>query len=189
MKIRSILLAYTFSFVLICTSTVLSEEISGKYCMNFNNYTGYMNINLSGNNLSGTLQFLTDPITGNTIEINDTIVNSQVTYGGNWEGKPTIGITWERASQEHTYYGWFSWDRKTISGYFDGYTDSNMKFPWFAELKDSCSDSSTATVESNLNITVPSANFGNSNIWFNLEYKALSGFDHLWKLKDYGVNE
>ena len=44
-------------------------------------------------------------------------------------------------------------------------------------------------VSKNLDIHVPSANYGNSNIWFNLQYKGIDndGF-HTWKLKNTGVN-
>ena len=47
---------------------------------------------------------------------------------------------------------------------------------------------SASIVNSNLNIHIPSATFGSSNIWIDLEYNGTSGFDHLWKLKDYGSN-
>ena len=48
--------------------------------------------------------------------------------------------------------------------------------------------STTSTVSPNLNIHIPSATFGSSNIWIDLEYNGTSGFDHLWKLQNYGSN-
>jgi len=52
----------------------------------------------------------------------------------------------------------------------------------------SCTSTGFATVNSDLDIHIPSATFGSSNIWIDLQYKGASGFEHLWKLKDYGAN-
>lgn len=51
-----------------------------------------------------------------------------------------------------------------------------------------------ATVRPNLDINIPSANLETKderiNIWVNFEYKNIdSDGDHVWKLKEYGVNQ
>jgi len=48
----------------------------------------------------------------------------------------------------------------------------------------------TGTIGANLDIHIPSATYGSSNIWFDLEYKGIDAeLDNIWKLKSYGNNQ
>ncbi len=57
----------------------------------------------------------------------------------------------------------------------------------------SCTASNPASVDLNLDIHIPSAEYqslgGTANIWLNLEYKGIDADgDYIWKLKNYGGN-
>ena len=68
---------------------------------------------------------------------------------------------------------------------------SNIDQHLLVENSNSCGtfNQTVSVVSENLNIKIPSATFENSNIWIDLEYKGISGLDHIWRLKDYGKNE
>ncbi|MCK5888456.1 MAG: hypothetical protein KAG19_00780 [Methylococcales bacterium] len=50
--------------------------------------------------------------------------------------------------------------------------------------------SSSATVSNNLDLSIPSATYGNMNLWVNLTFSGVdAGGDYVWKLKGYGENQ
>ena len=62
------------------------------------------------------------------------------------------------------------------------------------QRSDSCMTGSTGTVATNLDIHMPSLSYdtllGKQNIWADLEYKGTnSEGQHIWGLKDFGVNQ
>lgn len=107
-----------------------TDNFSGWYEFNSNNYAGVMNINLDGNSLSGVWYALTNTVTGTEQAVMSTMTNTEVTYGVDWYNKPTIKITFMREGDNQVFNGWISWDRKIISGYF---TNGSYEFPWYAK--------------------------------------------------------
>lgn len=77
-----------------------------------------------------------------------------------------------------------------------GFTQAELDAAYSAGYADGLSanragnnSASSVNIDENLDIRIPSANLGVDSIWLNLEYKGLLGFDHIWKLGEYGYNQ
>lgn len=84
----------------------------------------------------------------------------------------------------------------TITPMVSGFTQAELDAAYTAGYADGLSvnraensSASSVNIDENLDIRIPSANLGVDSIWLNLEYEGLSGFDHIWKLGEYGFNQ
>ena len=109
--------------------------------------------------------------------------------------KDTNSISWVLSGNTLDWsFGSFSVEDAYFKGQLDDVSIynrvlSNTEIQELYQGSISCTSTGSATVDSNLDIHIPLATFENSNIWIDLEYNGPSGFDHLWKLKDYGANQ
>jgi hypothetical protein len=119
-------LVYLILALLLFFSSIASaESLRGRYQMNSNNWRGYIDINISGNSLSGAGFFDTDP-NGNRISIRFTITEGHVIYG---DRQDALGISFRRSPGDQRWFAWFSVNRQFCAGYF---TYGPDKYPWYA---------------------------------------------------------
>ena len=118
-----------FAIFLFCGPVSYAEQISGLYDFNANGYTGILNIELNGRDLSGYIIYEYNPVTSESMNHRLTLTNTLVQYGQDWYGRPVIKIIFSPGNENQIFHGWFSWDRRLVSGYFE----NQYIFPWSAE--------------------------------------------------------
>ncbi|MFK5915813.1 MAG: hypothetical protein QM484_15710 [Woeseiaceae bacterium] len=146
---------------------------------------------------------------GTTFSSNDTPTSGIMSFtssnsfqGMTFSGGSIIAAgTYSQTNDNITFYNMgvnfptvvaYTWDgeyftTRLFTSAFDE-TDVWKRVENLADDKSSTTAGKIGIVNKNLDIHIPSATYGDSNIWVDLEYKGVSGFDHLWRLKDYGAN-
>ncbi|MCU7837591.1 MAG: hypothetical protein KZQ83_20420 [gamma proteobacterium symbiont of Taylorina sp.] len=187
MKIHSVLLGCTLGLGLV--GNVLAESIGGIWVG--------VNLQVDSTNI-GTTYHPIEFNFGNNTATGESCLNLGKITSSNINALtidfPSCGETIVNCKLTGNYVNGSDLDVLICNGSSTAYSDGRIittKY-WLTKSDSSSSSdsgSTISTVNSNLDIHIPSATIGDGSIWLDLEYKGLSGFDHLWRLKDYGVNQ
>ena len=122
---KSLVIAALLSLSVFCSS-VVAGELSGRYLLNTNGFKGYIDLNISGSSVSGEMVWFVDA-NGQRTQLSAKIKKGRIS-----RTDKSIYIYFVRVGNPQEYHGWFSFDKSMIAGYFGGYKNSNIKYPWVA---------------------------------------------------------